>query len=145
MTDKDLKLKLLIVEDSEMISGKYCDWLKNLSHEERHVQVDIDVIGNGLMAVEHFEQAIKLNNPYQAVVLDHQLPGMNGSEVFSKLKELEKKYDREGSTYIIVATTNTNQHLIVRLLKQGADHYLIKPLEEDHFVDIIGRYFEKEH
>ena len=64
--------------------------------------------------------ALALNEPFDIVLLDHQLPDTTGLEVLASLRA------REGRPSVILITGNGDESLAASALRQGADDYLIK-------------------
>ena len=62
---------------------------------------------------------------YDAIVLDINLPEMNGLEVCKKLREKEKDVP------ILMLTSRSSKNDIITGLDAGADDYLIKPFDYD--------------
>ncbi len=54
------------------------------------------------------------------VVLDYSLPGMNGYQVLQEIKK------QNPSIHVIILSNNTDAKLAVKLLKAGADDYILK-------------------
>lgn len=68
--------------------------------------------------------------PYDAIVLDIMLPGMNGYEICRTLRE-------EGSkTPVLMLTAKSGDHDVAEGLDLGADDYLTKPFS---FVVLVAR------
>lgn len=62
-------------------------------------------------------------NPYDLIVLDLMLPGMNGIEILRKLRA------NGNNTGILILTARDSQTDIVNGLNNGADDYLTKPFD----------------
>ena len=104
-------MKILIVED-EFIFRRMVK--KNLL-EAGH---DIVEAENGQTAWELFQRT-----PFQLVITDWMMPGLNGPELVQKIRESHQ----ENYTYIIMLTAMDNKDNIVLGLESGADEYLTKP------------------
>jgi DNA-binding response OmpR family regulator len=61
------------------------------------------------------------HNPYDAIILDLMLPGLNGYRVCAQLRQAEV------STPILVLTAKDGEHDEAEALDTGADDYLAKP------------------
>jgi two-component system OmpR family response regulator len=106
-------MRILVIEDDQRVA----DLMQQvLSGDGNDVDVARDAEGGRTMA---------LANPYDAIVLDLELPDRNGLSVLQELR-------REGSTTpIVVATANDTPADIVRALDAGADDYLQKPIANE--------------
>jgi PAS domain S-box-containing protein len=72
------------------------------------------------------------------IVLDLHLPDMNGEDVLRRLKSEEATR----AIPVVVLSADASTHQAGRLLSQGADEYLTKPLDVAHFVSVLDAYFE---
>jgi two-component system chemotaxis response regulator CheB len=122
-----MKRKILVVDDSALMRSVLCDIINS---DERFRVVDRAT--NGLEALDLLSR-----NEYEGVVLDINMPKMNGIEL---LKELKRK---RITTRIMVASTDTKQGAKVTLdaLELGAIDCVHKP---DQAVDARGDDF-REH
>lgn len=57
------------------------------------------------------------------VILDYVMPKMNG---LSALKEIKKRFP---NMPVIMQTSESDRNLAIRLIKEGADDYIVKPLD----------------
>jgi DNA-binding response OmpR family regulator len=88
---------------------------------------------NGIDALELFYQ-------YEpdVVLLDIQLPGLNGVRVLEKIRKVNK------TSTIIIITAFGSEEIAVETLKKGANDYLTKPIEHRQIVSIIMENLEKQ-
>ncbi len=66
-----------------------------------------------------------------AVLLDYRLPGMDGEQVFLKMRSLQPLVP------VIIMTAYGEVERAVRLLKAGAFHYISKPFELDVLLHLV--------
>ena len=102
-------MRILIVEDD----ARMAELLRRGLVSDRH---SVDVVGDGLAGLERAQ-----NQPYDTIVLDIMLPGLDGFGVARRL--------RSGGirTPILMLTARDAVPDIVRGLDTGADDYLTKP------------------
>jgi len=103
------KQRILVVEDDPDISHLLEIHLRDSAYQ-------VDVVGNG---IDGFERAI--NHPYQLIVLDLMLPGIDGLEVCRRL------HGQMVNVPILMLTARTSEIDRVLGLELGADDYLTKP------------------
>jgi len=104
---------VLIVEDESHIA----EGLKfNLEAEG----YSADVVGNGEAALERLLAA---NCPYEVVVLDVMLPGIDGFEVTAELRRAEQFVP------VLMLTARGRPEDVLKGFEAGADDYLPKPFE----------------
>ncbi|SDC09606.1 two-component system, OmpR family, alkaline phosphatase synthesis response regulator PhoP [Paenibacillus sp. UNCCL117] len=101
--------KILVIEDEPTLARLLT---YNLSQEGYEIKV-ADHGGDGLQAA--------LQQPFDLIVLDIMLPGMNGFEILSKLRQKGNK------TPVIILTARNAEEEVVQGLKYGADDYITKP------------------
>lgn len=115
--------KILLVEDNKG------DVLIIEEEFEDDKDVVIDVVGNGEDAIKYLESG---NNP-KIIILDLNLPRMNGFDVLAHIKKSKtiKKLP------IIILTTSKAEHDIDKAYELGANSYIIKPFEYEEFQEIL--------
>jgi CheY-like chemotaxis protein len=92
----------------------------------------VDVVDNGKMAVEAM-----LNQPYTLVLMDVQMPEMDG---FEATQEFRKKDTAGKKTPIIAMTAHAMKGDRERCLAAGMDDYLSKPLEPKEFHQTLNKW-----
>ena len=100
---------ILAVEDEPAMATL----LQSVLTEEGH-QVDLARRGDDALSMAR-------STPFDLIVLDLMLPGMDGFEVARRLRK------EHVQTPILVLTARDTQDDIVKALDQGADDYLLKP------------------
>ena len=111
-------MRLLIIEDEEGIATPLKAGL-----ERRNFAVDVAYDG------EHGLREAKINQ-YDCILLDLNLPGMDGLQVARNLR------DNGNSTPILMLTARDLQKNIWEGFESGADDYLTKPFD---FVELVYR------
>lgn len=101
--------KILVIEDEPTLS-------RLLSYNLTQEGYTVHTVDDGS---EGLEEA--LQGAYDLIFLDIMLPGMNGLEVLTKLRQ---KGDR---TPVIILTARNAEDEVVQGLKHGADDYITKP------------------
>jgi DNA-binding response OmpR family regulator len=105
---------LLVVDDESEI----CEFLK-LFFEERGFNVGIAVSG-----AEAIESVQKM--PPHVVLLDVNMPGMDGINTLKRIKEGFPQVK------VIMITALETQDKIEQAMRAGADNYITKPLSLDY-------------
>jgi PAS domain S-box-containing protein len=90
----------------------------------------IDFAENGLQAVEMWEQG-----EYELVLMDIQMPHMNGFEATRTIREKER--ERGGHTPIVAMTAHAFKEDEERCLAGGMDYYISKPIDINKCVRLI--------
>ena len=124
MTLKNNDYKILIVDSSSMI----VDRLNNLL-------IEMTCTNCVSTAYTYGEALEKLSaDEYDVVLLDTQLPGKNGFELLSFIKE---NYPR---TKTIMITNQTSNLYRNKAAKIGTDHFIDKSGEFEKVIEIIKEY-----
>ena len=109
-------MRLLLIEDSDRLRGA-------LDLGLRKEGFAVDLAADGPSGLSYAR-----NNPYDVIVLDLMLPGIDGLTILETLRE-------EGvDTHVLVLTARDTVPDRVRGLSAGADDYLVKPFAFDELV-----------
>jgi len=106
------ELTILLVEDDELSQKVTTFYLRRFGHA-------VDIAKNGHEAVSRFKE-----KKYDLLLMDIQMPGMDGLQAAKEIRRLETDYPEKGHTTIIAITTNPDKAAI---LKAGMDGYTQKP------------------
>lgn len=120
-------MKILIAED-EISTAKALKLILEKS------KFSVDIVHNGNDAWSYIQAG-----PYEVIVLDIMMPGMNGLEVLSKIRENNIK------TPVLMLTAKAELEDRVAGLDAGADDYLAKPFASSELiarVKALGRRSE---
>ncbi|HUI29435.1 MAG TPA: sigma-54 dependent transcriptional regulator [Candidatus Acidoferrales bacterium] len=84
-------------------------------------------------AAENANKALNLMNdgPWDVVLLDIKMPGMDGLELQKRLKEIDK------TSAIIMVTAFAAVDSAVQALKEGAFDYITKPVDPEHLSHLV--------
>ena len=124
------RLSVLIVEDNDL-NAIFADViLKKLNYA-------IDYATNGSIAIEKF-----LNNSYDLILMDIQMPLMNGIEATKHIRNYEKQLAVDEPVVIIAVTAFALEHDRENCMKSGMNDYLTKPYTPAELTDVIKKYFD---
>ena len=94
---------------------------------------EIRTFASGTGAIDHlFSDEVRNAGPF-LVLLDLNLPDMNGVEILAKLKGDEKLKRAP----VVVLTTTDDQREVQRCYDLGANVYIVKPVNYDSFANAI--------
>jgi PAS domain S-box-containing protein len=97
-----------------------------------------DAVANGVEAVKALETI-----PYDLVLLDCQMPEMDGYEATRQIRSPESKvHNRE--VPIIAMTANTLQGDRDKCIEAGMNDYLSKPVEPQHLAEMLEKWLPDE-
>ena len=120
-----INARVLLVEDNP-VNQK----VANLMLER--IGCSVDSVANGLEAIEAFTRL-----PYDLVLMDCQMPEMDGYEATRMIRTMENSGRR---TPVIALTANAMKGDRDRCLASGMDDYLAKPVDRKHLEQTIRRW-----
>lgn len=127
---KPLALNILVAEDNEINASVVYSHLTNLGHN-----VDIATDGTTALYAMH-------KHHYHFVLMDINMPNMNGLETTRQWRRLEK----DGNHLLIIALTakaTTEDREIC--ITAGMDDFLSKPVNEKQLKGVLDNYFKLHH
>ncbi|HBJ92169.1 response regulator [Ponticaulis sp.] len=107
-------MKILFVEDDAM-NRRVVKEMLTAARIEMHEAEDAPT---GLKMIDEGD--------YDLILMDLRMPGMDGMEAIGHIRARD---DEKGKLPIIVVTADTALNLRGQCLEQGADEFLIKPVE----------------
>ena len=114
-------MRVLLIEDSVVLQ-------EALAKGFARQGVALDVVGDGREGL-----SLARNNPYDVLVLDLMLPGMDGMAVLHELRASGSEL------HVLILTARDAVEDRVAGLTAGADDYLVKPFEfEELFAPAAG-------
>ena len=90
-----------------------------------------DVAANGVEALEALER-----QPYDAVLMDVEMPEMDGLEA---TRRIHRRWSREQRPHIIAVTANAMQGERELCIQAGMDDYISKPIHIDALAEALTR------
>ncbi len=119
--------KLLLVEDNELNQEIACEILKEAGFV-------VEVVDDGSVAVEK----MKTSKPgqYDMILMDVQMPIMNGYEATRQIRAMKSDYCRQ--IPIVAMTANAFEDDRALAAKAGMSGYLTKPIKIDEMLKTIG-------
>ncbi len=119
--------KLLLVEDNKANQMFMKVVLKKL-------QLEFDIANDGVEAVDMYRL-----NSYDVILMDENMPNMNGIEATKRILEIEKELNLP-HTPIIALTANAIKGDRERFLEAGMDEYLTKPINKEKLAQVLGDF-----
>lgn len=124
---KPTKAKVLLVDDYEaniLIAGTYLEYLG----------LTYDIASNGFDAVQLVSE-----HQYVVILMDIQMPGMDGIKATSLIREMEQTNGRPRQA--IIAFT-ASPELTAESQRQlfGLDDYICKPFVQSHLEEVLTKY-----
>ncbi len=93
--------------------------------------IKFDMANDGVEAIEKFK-----NNKYDLILMDENMPNMNGIEATKKIRQIEREKDLK-PIIIVALTANALEGDRERFILAGMDYYLSKPVDIEKLKDIL--------
>lgn len=120
-------LRILLADDNQLNQKVICMLLRRL-------QLKCDVAGDGQEALEFL-----LNNRYDVLFLDLNMPYLNGIEVLEKIRE-KPWFDQ---LYVVALTAVDYGETKKRFMAAGCDDALDKPIDRTKLERILKKAVER--
>ena len=117
MSNQDV---ILVVEDEPELADMYSGWLEQ--------KYPVRVAHDGSEALEKFDEEVEV------VLLDRQLPGMDGDAVLPLLR------DRKPDVQVAMVTAVDPDSDVVEM---GFDAYITKPIREDDIFEVVDHLLHR--
>jgi two-component system, chemotaxis family, chemotaxis protein CheY len=127
--------RILIVDDNLENRQLLAEILRDVAQS--------DFAASGLEAIEIYNRSLEKEAPYDLILLDIELPGMNGLEILEKIRESEKNagIPLGDGTLIMIVTAYPKR--FVEAYNRGCDDYILKPIDTDILLSKIRTLLEK--
>ncbi len=124
-------LKVLLVEDNIINQEIIIGLLKSS-------EIDIDIASDGKQALDMFKQnTTSKENKYNLILMDIQMPIMDGYEATIQIRKLDKQIP------IIALTANIMKENIIKFKELGMQEFLSKPIDVDKLFKLLYKYMSK--
>jgi CheY-like chemotaxis protein len=118
-------LKILIAEDDEVSAMLLTIYVKEFQEQVFRAKTGIEAID------------ICYNNPnIDLILMDIQMPGLNGDEAARKIREFNKDVIIIAQTGFGLSGDRENA------INAGCNDYMIKPINKDQLLLLIQKYFK---
>ena len=127
----------LLVDDDQTTNFLNQLLLRNLAVTDKLL-----VARNGQEALEMLQDSSKQDEAPQLILLDVNMPVMNGFEFLEAYEQLS--LPQRQSVVIIMLTTSLHPRDVQRVREASIAGYLSKPLTRDKVNDILKAHFQRE-
>jgi PAS domain S-box-containing protein len=127
--DAPLCGRVLVAEDAPDIQRMICKILQRMN-------LDVAVAENGRVACEKAAESIAKGSPFDVILMDIQMPEMDGYEAVRCLRE------RDWRGPIIALTAHAMADDRDKCLDAGCDDYVTKPMTAAELRRVLGQYLQ---
>jgi len=122
------KNKVIIIDDEPDLSSALELWLS----------IDYEVIcfDSALSFLAHHKEFTELNEQATCLILDFQMPGMNGVELQRVLRLMNAKFP------IIFISGNAQKSEVIDAWRGGAVDFILKPFTPQEITEILEKQFK---
>lgn len=137
VSEKTQKAKILLVEDNKVNQKLFSVMIKKMGFET-------DIAENGLVALERIK-----SEKYDLILMDIQMPEMDGHTATIKIREIEKSDKRQGyktlaspdiAVTIIGLTAHARKEDELKCYDSGMTDYLSKPVSKPKLEAMIKKH-----
>ena len=115
-------MNLLIVDDSKIVRRVLTNTMKRYFEKSEFKELNLFEAEDGLIAMD-----VMKKERVDIMLLDWNMPNMTGEEVVEEVRK-NKEWNR---TRIIMATTEGSKASVLKMIKKGANGYMVKPFNEE--------------
>jgi len=115
-------MNVLIVDDSTIVRRVLTNTMKKYFDLSVYKELNIFEAEDGIIAIEQMKK-----EKVDIMLLDWNMPNMTGEEVVDVVRA-NKEWNK---TRIIMATTEGSKANVLKMIKKGANGYMVKPFNQD--------------
>jgi len=125
-------VRTLIVDDSPVIRLLLNRILASYS--------ECELAKDGQEGIDAYSRGVRDGMPFDLICLDLAIPSISGREILEKIRALEAASGSPVRSRILVITSSAEKELVDTVRRQGADGYLVKPVERLKLIDILKTF-----
>jgi CheY-like chemotaxis protein len=126
------KIRTLLVDDEQTLLHSLSFTLRRCGHE-------VTTAFDGLTAKSLLETAHAQNRPFDLLITDIQLPGIDGAEIIDECKRIA------APTAVVAITAYGTAGLVKRLEGKGVRNILFKPFTTDDLIKNVNEALNKKN
>jgi len=115
-------MNVLIVDDSKIVRRVLTNTVQRYFKEPKWPELNVYEAEDGVVAMKQMKE-----NKIDIMLLDWNMPNMNGEEVVDAVRA-NKEWNK---TRIVMATTEGGKASVLKMIKKGANGYMVKPFNEE--------------
>jgi len=126
-------MKVLIADDEKVSRIKLKLIMQNFG--------ECESVDNGKDAVAMFHNAHQQGTPFCLIMLDLDMPGLDGLQVLSEIISAETKLGvpKTQKAKVLMVSSSTDKDLVLRCIQSGCDDYIAKPFG----INTVGKKLSK--
>ena len=97
---------------------------------QKSILIEMNIIANEAEDGSAALEMLRKDNDYDLIILDIEMPGLNGLETLKKINLDEELHEIP----VLMCSTLSDKHSVFESIKHGARNYIRKPFTTDSFV-----------
>lgn len=102
-----------------------------------------DFAASGKEAIEAYNLSLTKNELYSLILLDIELPEVNGLEILNKIRESEQTAGIALGDGIPIIIVTAYEKRFIEAFEKGCDDYILKPIDTTVLLNKIAGVLEK--
>lgn len=127
--------KILIVDDNFENRQLLAEILREIA--------ECDFAASGKEAIEAYNLSLKKAEPYSLILLDIELPEINGLEILGKIRDSEKHAGIALGDGIPIIIVTAYEKRFLEAFDKGCDDYVLKPIDTNILLSKLAAVLEK--
>ena len=115
-------MNILVVDDSKIVRRVLNNTMQRYFKAPEWPTLNVFEAEDGVLAMKEMQK-----QPIDIILLDWNMPNMNSEEVVEAVRA-NKEWNK---TRIIMATTEGSKESVLKMIKKGANGYMVKPFNEE--------------
>ena len=129
-------MNILIVDDSKIVRRVLTNTVTRFFKKTEWEELNIFEAEDGVEALEQMKK-----EKVDIMLLDWNMPNMNGEQVVESVRK-NKEWNK---TRIIMATTEGSKESVLKMIKKGANGYMVKPFQEEVIFKTLKNMTDRMH
>ena len=126
--------KILVVDDNYENRELIAEILRDVAQ--------CDVASNGKEAIDAYNSSLQ-SKPYDLILLDIEMPEINGLELLRKIRQSEEAADIPLGEGVAIIMVTAHKKPFLDAFYQGCNDYIIKPIDAQKLIQKIEKKLGK--
>ena len=126
--------RVLVVDDNESAALVLSELLRNLGFQ-------VDTVSSGGAAIESIQASAQRQKPYAFVMLDWQMPGMDGLQTVEALHNTSAP----NVPFVLMVTAHRHQDVVRGAARLGIEYVLAKPINGSLLINTMLQILGRKH